>query len=114
MDQKTSARDGQRILDLNDALRKTFVGGTVVVTAGVDALSADLKARVLGAVREFNEFSSDNDPHREHDFGAFELSGERFFWKIDYYNRGMDGGSENPADPEVTTRVLTIMLASEY
>lgn len=66
-------------------------------------------------MREFSEFSEDNDPYGEHDFGAFDIEGAgKIFWKIDYYNRTMDGGSDDPDDPGKTTRVLTIMLASEY
>jgi Protein of unknown function (DUF3768) len=103
-----------RIRDLNDAVRTTFAGGVVMLTQGVDGLAPELKARVLKKVRDFNDFSADNDPHHEHDFGSFELSNQQFFWKIDYYNRDMEGGSEDPADPAVTARVLTIMLASEY
>jgi Protein of unknown function (DUF3768) len=45
------------------------------------------------------------------DFGAVELDGETCFWKIDYYDQEMAGGSEDPDDPEKTTRVLTIMRA---
>jgi hypothetical protein len=55
-----------------------------------------------------------NDPHREHDFGNFEVAGWKFFWKIDYYDANVEFGSEDPADPKITTRVLTIMLATEY
>jgi hypothetical protein len=33
---------------------------------------------------------------------------------IDYYDATMEFGSEAPADASKTTRVLTIMLASEY
>jgi hypothetical protein len=104
----------QRIRELNDALRITFTGGKIMLPAGVDALPPEEKAAVLSKVRTFADFSSDNDPHGEHDFGAFELSNQRFFWKVDYYNRSMDGGSEDPADPTKTTRVLTIMPAEEY
>ena len=62
----------------------------------------------------YKDFTPDNDPHGEHDFGAFTVSGEKLFWKIDYYALDMLHGSENPADPTATKRVLTLMLASEY
>ena len=64
--------------------------------------------------RQFSAFTPRNDPHGEHDFGNFEIAGQKFFWKIDYYDERMEFGSENPNDPGQTTRVLTIMLASEY
>jgi hypothetical protein len=73
-----------------------------------------VKADALMRVQSFSDFNADNDPHGEHDFGSFELADEKFFWKIDYYDRDMMFGSEDPADPEKTTRVLTIMLAEEY
>ena len=62
----------------------------------------------------FNRFNADNDPHGEHDFGNFKLGGESYFFKVDYYSPDLDGGSEDPTDPNKTTRVLTIMFASEY
>jgi len=65
-------------------------------------------------VTRFDNFTPKNDPHGENDFGNFELVGRRFYWKIDLYNSTMDGGSEDPTDPEKTTRVLTLMLAEDY
>lgn len=109
-----SQPNSERIRELNDIFRQTFVGGRVVVTEGVDALSTQVKADVLQQVRHFDRFDRDNDPHGEHDFGNFEIEGERFFFKLDYYNLEMDGGSEDPADPAKTTRVLTVMKAEEY
>jgi hypothetical protein len=102
------------IARLNDELRRTFIGGKIMMTAGISALPDDAKAKMLSAVRSFSNFTEDNDPHKEHDFGSFEVDGEKCFWKIDYYDLELESGSENPADPAVTTRVLTIMLASEY
>lgn len=106
--------DTARIRDLNDAFRRTFAGGKVMMTAGVNALPDMVKAEALKRTAAFDDFSEDNDPHGEHDFGAFELCGRKFFWKIDCYDRDLKYGSEDPSDPAQTTRVLTVMLASEY
>ena len=104
----------RRIRLLNDNFRSTFVGGQVVMTRGVADLPLDVRARLILAVQSFSNFTKDNDPHGEHDFGSIEIEGETYFWKIDYYTLDMNGGSDNAADPSVTTRVLTIMRADEY
>ncbi|TAJ19920.1 MAG: DUF3768 domain-containing protein, partial [Dehalococcoidia bacterium] len=75
----------QTIQRLNDELRRTFTGGKIMMTAGINALPDAVKAQVLSAVRSFSEFTTDNDPHKEHDFGSFEVNGQKCFWKIDYY-----------------------------
>lgn len=103
-----------RIRELNDAFRRSFVGGKVTMTSGIAALADEVKVALFERVKAFDEFKTDNDPHREHDFGVLEHAGKRIFWKIDYYDAEMEFGSEDPADPSQTTRVLTIMLASEY
>ena len=103
-----------KIRALNDAFRTTMTGGTVLLTAGVDALPSDVKAMVIRRVATFADFTPDNDPRQEHDFGNFALARHKFFFKIDYYDAQMEFGSEDPADPSKTTRVLTIMLAEEY
>jgi Protein of unknown function (DUF3768) len=103
-----------RVRVLNDNFRSTFIGGQVVMTAGVADLPMDVKARALLHVQRFAGFNAGNDPHGEHDFGSFDVAGEKFFWKIDYYDPDMTFGSEDPADPEKTRRVLTVMLAEEY
>ena len=108
-----SDRSG-RIRELNDLLRSTFTGGRVVMTDGVAALPERELAQLLERLRSFDEFTNDNDPHGEHDFGSVELAGTTYFFKVDYYALDMDGGSEDPADPTKTTRVLTIMRADEY
>jgi hypothetical protein len=103
-----------RIRVLNDNFRSTFLGGRVLTTAGVAELPVDTKARLLLAVQSFSNFTNDNDPHHEHDFGEIELEGERYFFKLDYYDLDCRFGSEDPSDPTQTTRVMTIMRADEY
>jgi Protein of unknown function (DUF3768) len=102
------------IRELNDALRQTLAGGKCVITAGVAALGRATVIRLVDRVRGHSEFTSDNDPYGEHDFGAFEHGGTRFFWKIDCFDRSLTFGSEDPADPDRTIRVLTLMKAEEY
>ena len=110
----TTVTTAERIRALNDDFRRTFVGGMVVITAGVEAMPLDQRRSLLEKVRAFDVFTDDNDPHREHDFGAVDEGGVRYFWKVDCYDRATEMGSPDPADPDVTTRVLTIMRADEY
>ena len=103
-----------RIRALNDDLRRHRRGGTILITQGVRQLGTEALADLLAAIAAFDSFSPGNDPYGEHDFGALERQGERFFWKIDYYDGTLVSASPDPADPAVTHRVLTLMLASEY
>jgi hypothetical protein len=112
----TDNESRQRVRDLNDQFRKTLdpTLGRVMLTAGVDALPSDARAMAIREVATIHAFGADKDPHGEHDFGSFDLAGEKFFWKIDYYDRNLEFGSADPIDPAKTTRVLTLMLADEY
>jgi hypothetical protein len=113
-----NANDRQRdaqIAELNDLCRTAMgIAGKLVQTVGINALPLAAQSAIREKVEKFNAFTEDKDPHGEHDFGAFEHEGERIFWKIDYYAPDMQHGGEDPADPQQTIRVLTIMLASEY
>lgn len=107
--------NAKKIAELNDLARTAMgVAGRVVQTEGIAALPSQAQSRIREQVELFNDFTRDNDPHGEHDFGAFMHEGERIFWKIDYYDKALEFGSDDPADPSKTTRVLTIMLAREY
>lgn len=98
----------------NDAFRSSLVGGRVMLTQGANALDENTRRNVITAVRAFDDFSPDNDPYGEYDFGAVTVNDAVFFWKIDYYDRDLRSGSLDPADDAVTCRVLTIMRAEEY
>jgi len=102
------------ITTLNDNFRKTFTGGQVLLTAGIAAMSSEDKANIVSLVQNFDNFNKGNDPYGEHDFGSFDYKGNKIFFKIDYYDLNNEFMSENPADPTVTNRVLTIMTAYEY
>lgn len=103
-----------KIRELNDRFRMTFVGGAVMLTSTVANLSNEVRRVLMERVRDFTGFSEDNDPHQEHDFGSVELFGEKYFFKLDYYDKTMEAGSEDPSDPALTRRVLTIMRSDEY
>ncbi len=103
-----------QIATLNDTLRTTGIGGNLFVTAALIGKGDAFMAKAIKNMRNFSSFTKDNDPYGEHDFGSFTVDGEKVFWKIDYYDLTMESGSENPADPAITKRVLTLMLASDY
>ena len=103
-----------RIRTLNDGLRRLRLGGRFMLTAGVQALGQGALVHVLRTLATFDSFDRTNDPYDEHDFGSIRHGGHVLFWKIDYYDKTLEYGSPDPADPDVTARVLTIMLAEEY
>lgn len=109
-----SVTDKDRIRALNDDLRKTLLGGGAVITAGIAELGPEAVERLVKTIAVFDDFCQANDPHEEHDFGAFEFEGVRVFFKIDYYDKTLTHHSPNPADPSVTERVITLMRADEY
>lgn len=118
----------ERIARLNDLARRAMgIACVVVATEGIRALPEPDQSRLRELVETFDAFTPDNDPYGERDFGAIYQGVDgvwstlqpvdvavTVFWKIDAYDRELRFGSEDPADPAVTRRVLTIMLASEY
>lgn len=102
------------IKTLNDNFRRSFLGGKVMLTQGINAKPTDDVTAILTQVRTFNNFTEDNDPYNEHDFGRFDYKGDKIFFKIDYYDENLKYASENPANSAETVRILTVMLASEY
>lgn len=104
----------EQIRALNDQLRQNLSTGLAVITVGVAALGPEAVDRIVKTIAVFDDFCRANDPHQEHDFGAFEAEGETILFKIDYYDNSLSCHSPDPTDPTVTKRVITVMLASEY
>jgi hypothetical protein len=104
----------ERIRTLNDELRRNLPNCHAVITGGVAALGPEAVARIVKTIAVYDDFCHANDPYQEHDFGSFEADGQTIFFKIDYFDTSMTHHSPDPADPTVTERVITIMLAEEY
>ena len=104
------------IRTLNDRLRQNLGTGVekAVITTGVAALGDEAVAIIVKTIAVYDDFCHENDPYGEHDFGFFDADGHTIFFKIDYYDPTLTFHSSDPADPTVTQRVITIMLAEEY
>ena len=102
----------RRIRQLNDALRRSGEGGRVLVTASIATLPPDQQAAILAAVAGFAAFDDDNDPYGEHDCGLLDVAGRLILFRIDCYDLDLAMHSPDSADPDVTRRVLTVMLAA--
>lgn len=104
----------ERIRELNDKLRQELTINSAFITPGVAALGADAVRRIVRTICVYDDFCHANDPFAEHDFGSFEAGDATIFFKIDYYDHTLSKHSDDPADPALTKRVITIMLAEEY
>ena len=102
------------IATLNDKFRRSFINGEVLLSAGIAAMDAEDKANIISLVQNFNDFTPSNDVYGEHDFLSIDYKGNKIFAKIDYYDLNYEFMSENPANPDITNRVLTILLSCEY
>ena len=106
------------IAKLNDEFRRAIFNqppGHVVMTQSLRAVfQQEAIIQILTKIRDYDDFHKGNDPYGEHDFGAFDQDEERILWKIDYYDQNLEFGSENPADPTITKRVMTIMQPQDW
>ena len=112
MDSPQDAKE--RIASANDRVRRQPRPGEIMITRGVQLLGDRALSQTLSDLARFDAFNADNDPYGEHDFGSVRAGDQTVFWKIDYYNLTLTGGSEAPWDERYCRRVLTLMLASEY
>lgn len=103
-----------RICAWNDHLRRCHRGGMFVISRGVAALPRTVWAEVINAVAGFDAFTPENDPFGEHDCAVVAVGALEVIFKIDYFDPTLLHHSDDPSDPRVTRRVMTIMLTEEY
>ena len=99
----------ERVIQLNDELRRTFRGGRVQMTPAVYNLDPQLRGRALWAMARYNRFADDS----EHDWGVLIFAGYSFEWHIEYRAANGTGLSPDPADPKKTFRVLSLYVAED-
>ena len=102
------------IATINDNFRRSFIGGEVLLSAGIAAMSSEDKANIVSLVQNFDNFNENNDPYGEHDFLSFDYKGDKILAKIDYYDLNNKYHSEDPSNPDITNRILTIMKVFEW
>ncbi len=102
------------IRKLNDLARTTGRGVEFMTTPKVYVMPFLDYVAIIGLMKAHDDFTEDNDPHGEHDFGSFYYRGRNYLWKFDYYDLNREFASPDPSDPKVTRRVLTLMDACEY
>lgn len=109
-----------RIAALNDRCRQGLdTTSRIVITAACIATLAEERGKVaqilaqadlMAAIRRY-VFRPEES--RERARGDLVVAGHAVRFTIDYYDLTLEWGSEDPADPLVTVRVMTIMLPSD-
>ena len=107
------------IAALNDRFRATLgrdptAPGKIVVTRGVAAQGDAFVNAALAAVAAFDAFDAGGDPYGEHEFGVLSVAGVTVWFRIDAYDVDYQYGSDDPAEPARTRRVLSLLLPDEY
>jgi hypothetical protein len=102
-------RDRAKIIELNDYLRTTFKGGRVQMSRSVYELEPRLRGRALWVLSKCKKFADDS----EHDWGTFIFGGYAFEWRIEYRAATGVGPSRDPANVELTFRVLTLEVVAD-
>jgi hypothetical protein len=109
----------ERIALLNDAARQgNDRMARIVMTSGLLAeLGGDTvaqtmmaQARLMAALRHCT-FAPDSP---ERDFASMDVDGIKVLMKVDYYDTELAFGSEDPANPAMTRRVITLMRPADY
>ena len=111
----TKALRKEVIQKLKDLLRVYHYGGQVVMTQSVASLNPSDQIDVFDTLVDFDDFSEYNDPYKEHDCASFKVeNGETYIYKIDYFDLNLEMHSEDNTNPQVTSRVMTVMTVSDY
>lgn len=143
MDRCTQHTRSEKIAELNDKLRQTFIGGTIVFTPVIHKYlirtsnGQKIFHEIYKAMAAFNSFNKDNDPHDEHDFGiikieltinsknwwdkikfalfpSMKVKEVRLCFKIEYVcYHNPKYKIKDPTNPKAG-RTITIMLEEEY
>lgn len=117
---RQQVKDKIKIRSLNDRLRKVMptTKDTILFVGDLSAEDVVIQTQVYSAVRAFDAFTEDNDPHGEHDCASLtvEINGEprACMFKIDYYDQAMQFHSPDASDQELTRRVMSILYAVDY
>ena len=110
----TDTHSTEKIAALNDMLRQSQLTGQVELSAGVQALNADMREKILNGVKKYNAFAPQADAQRERDFGAFSCDERDIFWVIDCYDENDYYLCDGRADLNRAKRVLRVMLVDEH
>ena len=98
---------------LNDHFRKTGQGGIVTLSMGLHKLG---QAEVDNVMKQLAGEKGDKsvEAGSEHDMGEIQVGNRTVSWEINYYNKELDDVSDNPTNPDQTTRFMTLLLSTEY
>lgn len=100
--------------ELNDTFRRTGQGGVTLISMGVHELGAKAVVDIRKDIASITSFTSEDDPEGMRDFGSISHNGRLIYWMIEHYDKDISNEADDPSNPEETTRVMSIILSTEY
>ena len=103
-----------KIRKLNNEFRRSGLNGLTISSRGVRALDKEMRDSIINTIRGIDELPPSNDPDNTDSLGSILVGEHLVFWTIEAFDLDLICSSRDPSDPNVTRRVMTIMLAEEY
>lgn len=110
-DVQTIARPNDRVRQGLDRTTRITMTANLLGQLSNGAPEGQLYAQAAALRSVKSCIFSEDSPER--DMAFIDINGVRAYFRIDYYDLQLRYGSDDPANPEVTCRVLTIMAPED-
>lgn len=99
----------QRVSNQNlDLIHQESTGGAIVFDENLKT-NLEIREKIKLCLKRVSARKMLHDPLMETDMGVITVSGQKYLWRIRYFNNHIDGYSTRPWDPMEVRRILYVI-----